>query len=234
LSYQIPCHTGCPPLVPSVTIILQRFAAEWATRLQPEAILAACGEVGDPAWRDRVLTPVTTIQLFLSQILHGDTAFRHLPHRSGLWFTAAAHCQAGAKLPRRLFALLLEHLGSVVQRSTLDEGRWHGHCIFFVDRSGRVVKKLEISLPAASTIQPAPSFRLAGCPLHHAYSTSMESGTNGGGRAYGLENIAGVQHRISGAGIAAAQRVPRDRKSHPAQADQGARAPQRWGAEDAG
>jgi hypothetical protein len=136
LSYQIPCHTGCRPLVPSVTIILQRFAAEWATRLQPEAILAACGEVGDPAWRDRVLTPVTTIQLFLSQILHGDTAFRHLPHRLGLWFTAAAYCQAGAKLPRRLFALLLEHLGSVVQRSALDEGRWHGHCIFFVDRSG--------------------------------------------------------------------------------------------------
>jgi hypothetical protein len=126
LSYQIPCHTGCRPLVPSVTIILQRFAAEWATRLQPEAILAACGEVGDPAWRDRVLTPVTTIQLFLSQILHGDTAFRHPPHRSGLWFTAAAYCQAGAKLPRRLFALLLEHLGSVVQRSALDEGRWHG------------------------------------------------------------------------------------------------------------
>jgi hypothetical protein len=52
-------------MVPNVTTILQRFTTEWAALLQPEAILVACGEVGDLAWRDRVLTPVTTIQLFL-------------------------------------------------------------------------------------------------------------------------------------------------------------------------
>ena len=52
-------------MVPNITTILQRFTTEWAALLQPEAILAACGEVGYIAWRDRVLTPVTTIQLFL-------------------------------------------------------------------------------------------------------------------------------------------------------------------------
>ena len=46
---------------------------EWAALLQPEAILAACGEMGHKAWRHRVLTPVTTIELFLLQILHGNT-----------------------------------------------------------------------------------------------------------------------------------------------------------------
>ena len=52
-------------MVPHVTTLLQRFTTEWAALLQPEAILAACGEVGHIAWRHRVLTPVTTIQLFL-------------------------------------------------------------------------------------------------------------------------------------------------------------------------
>jgi hypothetical protein len=52
-------------MVPNVTTILQRFTAEWAALLQPEAILAACGELGYLTWRHRVLTPVTTIQLFL-------------------------------------------------------------------------------------------------------------------------------------------------------------------------
>ena len=52
-------------MVPTVTTILQRFTTDLAALRQPEAILAACGEVGDLAWRHRVRTPVTTIQLFL-------------------------------------------------------------------------------------------------------------------------------------------------------------------------
>ena len=46
-------------MVPSLTTILQRFTGEWATLLQPDAILAVCSEIGYTAWRDRVLTPVT-------------------------------------------------------------------------------------------------------------------------------------------------------------------------------
>jgi hypothetical protein len=52
-------------MVASVTAVLSRFKAEWATQWPPEALIGACEEVGDPSWRDRVLTPVTTIQLFL-------------------------------------------------------------------------------------------------------------------------------------------------------------------------
>jgi hypothetical protein len=146
-------------MVPSVAVILQRFTADWATLLQPEAILAACGEVGYTTWRDRVLTPVTTIQLFLLQILHGNTACSHLPHLSGLRFSAAASCQARAQLPLRLFALLLERFGSVVQRSALDEGRWHGHRTFLVDGSG-------CSMPDTPALQDAfgqPTEQQPGC-----------------------------------------------------------------------
>jgi Transposase DDE domain len=135
-------------MVPHVTTILQRFTAEWAALLQPEAMLAACGEVGYITWRHRVLTPVTTIQLCLLQMLHGNTACSHLPHLSGVPFSAAAYCQARAKLPLRLFALLLERFGTAVQRSALDDGRWHGHRPLLVDGSG-------CSMPDTPALQDA-------------------------------------------------------------------------------
>jgi hypothetical protein len=135
-------------MVPNMTMILQRFTGEWALLLQPDAILAVCREIGYTGWRDRVLTPVTTVQLFLLQILHGNTAYSHLPHLSGLRFSAAAYCQARAKLPLRLFDRLLERFGRAVQHAALDDGRWHGHRTFLVDGSG-------CSMPDTPALQKA-------------------------------------------------------------------------------
>jgi hypothetical protein len=70
-------------MVPTVTTTLPRFTGAWATLLPPEPILAVCRKRGSTAWRDRLLTPVTTIHVFLLQILHGHTACSHLPHLSG-------------------------------------------------------------------------------------------------------------------------------------------------------
>jgi hypothetical protein len=123
-------------MVPRITAVLTQFKTDWAAQLQPDAIKAACQEAGSTSWRDRVLTPVTTIQLFLLQVLHGNTACSHLPHLSGLRFSASAYCQARARLPLRCFDLLLERFGSAVHRSALDDGRWHGHRTFLVDGSG--------------------------------------------------------------------------------------------------
>ncbi len=123
-------------MIPRITTVLTRLKADWAAQLQPDAILAVCQEVGYTSWRDRVLTPVTTIQLFLLQILHGNTACSHLPHLSGLRFSASAYCQARARLPLHLFGLLLTRLCTSAQARISDEGRWHGHRTFFVDGSG--------------------------------------------------------------------------------------------------
>jgi hypothetical protein len=123
-------------MVPSITTILQRFTGEWAALLQPDAILAACGEVGYTGWRDRVLTPVITVQLFLLQILHGNTACSHLPHLSGLRFSAAAYCQARARLPLCVFDRLLERFSRAVQPCLSSDSQWHGHRLFLVDGSG--------------------------------------------------------------------------------------------------
>src|SRR5262247_2060247 len=157
--HQNPYCLGGDPMVSSITTNLQRFTGEWATLLQPDAILAVCSEIGYTGWRDRVLTPVTTIQLFLLQILHGNTACRHLPHLSGLRFSAAASCQARAKLPLRFFDRLLERFGGAVQRSALDEGQWHGHRTFLVDGSG-------CSMPDTPALQAAfgqPTEQRPGC-----------------------------------------------------------------------
>jgi hypothetical protein len=135
-------------MIPNMTTILRRFTGEWAMLLQPEAILTVCREIGYTAWRDRLLTPVTTTQLFLLQILHGNTACSHLPHLSGLRFTAAAYCQARARLPLRFFDLLLARCSSAVQRSALDEGRWRRHRTFLVDGSG-------CSMPDTPALQDA-------------------------------------------------------------------------------
>jgi hypothetical protein len=146
-------------MVPSVTTVLQRFKTDWAAQLQPEAISAACEAVGYTAWRDRLLNPVITVQLFLLQILHGNTACRHLPHLAGFYFSASAYCQARAKLPIRVLEHLLERLGQSAQSTVSAEGRWHGHRTFFVDGSG-------CSMPDTPVLQEAfgqPPEQRPGC-----------------------------------------------------------------------
>jgi hypothetical protein len=123
-------------MVPHLTTILPRVTGEWAMRLPPEAILTGCHAIGSTAWRDRVLTPVTTVPRFRWQMRHGHTACRHLPHLSGWRCRAAASGQARATLPRRVFDLLRERFGRTVPRAAVDEGRWQGHRTFRVEGSG--------------------------------------------------------------------------------------------------
>src|SRR5215475_881031 len=151
--------TGGGRMIPRITTVLTRLKTEWAAQLQPDAILAACQEAGYTSWRDRVLTPVTTIQLFMLQILHGNTACSHLPHLSGLRFTVAADCQARTRLPLRVFDLLLERFSRAVQQSAVDDGRWQGHRTFLVDGSG-------CSMPETPALQDAfgqPNVQQPGC-----------------------------------------------------------------------
>jgi hypothetical protein len=135
-------------MIPRIATVLMRLKTEWAAQLQPDAIMAVCQEAGYTSWRDRVLTPVTTVQLFLLQILHGNTACSHLPHLSGLRFSASAYCQARARLPLHFFGLLLTRLCTSAQSRISDEGRWHGHRTFFVDGSG-------CSMPDTPALQDA-------------------------------------------------------------------------------
>jgi Transposase DDE domain len=135
-------------MIPRITTVLTRLKTDWTAQLEPDAIMAVCHEAGYTSWRDRVLTPVITVQLFLLQILHGNTACSHLPHLSGLRFSASAYCQARSKLPLDLFGLLLTRLCTSAQARISDEGRWHGHRTFVVDGSG-------CSMPDVPALQQA-------------------------------------------------------------------------------
>jgi hypothetical protein len=123
-------------MVSSITAILQLFTDEWAVQLDPEAILAVSGEIAYTRWHDRMPTLVTTVELFLLQMLHGHTGCSHLPHLSRLRCCAAAYCQARAELPLHLFALLFDHFGRAVRPCVSSESGWQGHRPFLVDGSG--------------------------------------------------------------------------------------------------
>jgi hypothetical protein len=76
---------------------LRRVRVAIANLLEPEPLRQLCRDCGH-RWRERVLGPVTTIQLFVLQVLHGNTACAHLPHLSELAFINSAYCDARSRL----------------------------------------------------------------------------------------------------------------------------------------
>jgi hypothetical protein len=118
----------------TVSRVIKQFQQDWTRQLEPDAIHNACRDIGYQ-WRQRLLDPVVTIQLFFVQILHGNTACTHLRHLTKLAVTASAYCQARMKLPLSVFQRLLRALSDRLQPEPLDEGRWLGHRTFWVDGS---------------------------------------------------------------------------------------------------
>ena len=151
-------------MVGTVTEALKHIQAELATLLDAPTILALCREMGYQ-WRERQLDPVTTVHLFLLQILHRNTACAHLPHLAGQRFTASAFCQARTRLPLFVLEQLLRRTSAVCEQTTHDEGRWRGHRTFLVDGSS-------VSMPDTPELQEAfgqPSGQRPGCgfPVAH-------------------------------------------------------------------
>jgi hypothetical protein len=114
--------------------VVKQFQQDWTSQLEPEAIVTACRGVAY-RWRERTLDPVTTIQVFFVQILHGNTACTHLRHLTKLDVTASAYCQARMRLPLAVFEQLLRSVSQALQHEPLDEGRWLGHRTFWADGS---------------------------------------------------------------------------------------------------
>jgi Transposase DDE domain len=118
----------------SILAAVQRIKAEVAHWLTPDSIRDLCKTLGY-TWRERVLDPVTTVHLFLLQILHGNTACSHVPRLGGVPCSGEAYCQARARLPLALFRCLTFLVGDRLRGPIEDEGRWHGHRTFLADGS---------------------------------------------------------------------------------------------------
>lgn len=151
---------------------LRRIRNDLALLLEPESIENACRELGH-TFRERVLDPVTTVHLFLLQILHGNCAIARLRDFTSKVFSEAAYCKARIRLPLGVLSTLLERIAGALQPS-LDDSRWRGHRTFHVDGSG-------FSMPDTPDLQRAfgqPGNQKPGCgfPVAHML-TLFHAGT---------------------------------------------------------
>lgn len=145
-------------MIPSLASALREIRDDLAERLEPLALRDLCKAQGC-GWRDRVLDPVTTIHLFVLQILHRNTACAHLPHLAGLDFTASAYCQARSRLPLAVLRALLRRVVAACEPLADTVGLWRGHRAWLVDGTG-------VSMPDTPDLQRAfgqPTNQAAGC-----------------------------------------------------------------------
>lgn len=88
----------------------------------------------DDAWRDRLLTPLVTVRLFLIQILSGNCSIPALRQLSGIDFARSSYGDARARLPLQLFESLVLWLNDLAGEA-MHVARQIGSCIYIVDGS---------------------------------------------------------------------------------------------------
>jgi hypothetical protein len=119
----------------SIAEVIHQFKQAWTQQFDDSAIHAACLQAG-VKWRDRLLSPVYVVKLFLLQILAGNTACDHVPRLAGRSFTGEAYCKARSRLPLAVLQTLLSSCTRAMQRAVHDDGRWFGHRLWLVDGTG--------------------------------------------------------------------------------------------------
>jgi IS4 transposase len=119
----------------SIVTAIAQIKSELADMLSPRFIRGVCHSIGH-VWRKRRLDPVTTVHLFLLQVLHGNAACAQVPRLGRVSVSGEAYCQARKRLPLRLLRILVRLFSQALQRDALDDGRWHGHRTFHVDGTG--------------------------------------------------------------------------------------------------
>jgi DDE family transposase len=133
---------------------LARVKQDLGQFLPEPAIRQAACEAGHH-WRNRLLDPVATVQLFVLQILHFNTSLTALRHLAGPQYKPSAYCQARLRLPLLVMQNLLRKLCDVPGAT----GRYYGHKLWLADGSSA-------SLPDNKALQrvfPQPRRQAKGC-----------------------------------------------------------------------
>src|SRR3954464_296443 len=123
----------------SVSRALSRIKSDLSLYLPGVSVEAACRGAGH-RWRERKLGPAATLHLFVLQVLHFNTAIRHLRHLAEMPVNAAAYCEARARLPLAALQALLRG-SSAAMRGAACAGQaalWHGLRAFLVDGSSAI------------------------------------------------------------------------------------------------
>jgi hypothetical protein len=134
---------------------LRALRQDLPSRLGESTIDAACRKVGH-TWRECLLTPVAIIHWFITQVLHGNTALKHISLLADRQFTDSAFCQARLRLPLAVFREVLKSLVKALSPAIDATGRWLGHRTFLVDGSS-------FSMPDTPELQSY--FGQSGCQL---------------------------------------------------------------------
>jgi len=118
----------------SIAQIVEQFKQSWCRELDDEAIRQAMSEAGH-VWRDRKLNPVTTVRLFLLQILYGNVACNFVPRLARKNVTGSGYCEARARLPLEALETLLTRATVKMAECARETGLWLGHRLFLLDGS---------------------------------------------------------------------------------------------------
>jgi Glycosyltransferase family 9 (heptosyltransferase) len=148
----------------SIPQILRQFKTDVGTAIAAETIMKICRYLGHTC-RERVLGPVTTVHVFVLQILHGNTACSALSRLAGVPFTATAYSLARSRLPLALFEDLLQHVCDALYPEVRETGRWHGHRTWYLDGSSFSMR----DTPELQARFGQPSVQAKGCgvPVAH-------------------------------------------------------------------
>ena len=140
--------------------------------LTDAAIEQAC-HVEDYHWRRRELGPAKTIQAFVLQVLHGNTAYAHTVRLADLNCSAEAYCQAAPAC--RWKSISGSCTIRVGRRSGCRLSLWHGHRTFLVDGSS-------FSMPDTPELQAyfgQSDAQQAGCGFPTAHWLTMFDARSG-------------------------------------------------------
>ena len=148
----------------SITAAVDRVKDALPERISEALVSQAC-ESAEHRWRQRLLTPVVVIRLFVLQVLWGNVSCRAVTRLSELVFTAQAYCKARATLPVEVLSYIATMLTHDARQKTQSFGRWKGHRVLHVDGTG-------LSMPDETVLQqtygqPAGPKRGCGFPVMH-------------------------------------------------------------------
>ncbi len=156
-------------LLEAVTTI-KRSVADCLTSASIER---AC-QAENHRWRQRDLGPAKTLQAFVLQVLHGNTACTHTVRLAHLNCSAEAYCQSRARLPLSVYRRLLDETSQAARRSCRLP-LWHGHRTFLIDGSS-------FSMPDTPELQAVfgqSGAQRAGCGFPIAHWLTMFDARSG-------------------------------------------------------
>ena len=109
--------------------------------------------------RRRQLDPLTTVLLFIMQVLHGNTAITHLRHLARMTCSATAYCKARMRLPLALLQYLAQRVTAPLLPEADHACDWRGHRVWYADGTS-------FSMPDTAALQAhfgQPGGQASGC-----------------------------------------------------------------------